>query len=125
MAGSVEPGGDGLGQPVIFYYFGLPGYTVGAAFGVSQVDPHDRFVASMMGSLLGLGAGGGLVAMTGNPYFVLACPIASVALAVWLSEDSRNRLGEPTSNPSEVPGFSIGLEPSPRGCLSAVATLRF
>ena len=125
MAGSVEPGGDGLGQPAVFYSFGLLGYTLGAGFGVSQVDPHDLFVASMIGSLLGLGAGSGLVAITGIPYFVFACPIASVALAVWLSEASRNRLPKSTSNPPEVPGFTIGLEPSPGGRLSAVVKLGF
>ena len=125
MAGSVSAGGDGLGQPVIFYFFGLLGYTVGTAVGVSQVDPHDRFVPSLMGSLIGSVSGIGLVSMTGNPNALLVCPVASVALAVCLSEGSRNRLAERALKPPEVSRFSISLAPSPRGHLSAVAKLRF
>ena len=125
MAGSVSAGGDGLGQPVVFYFFGLLGYTVGAAIGVSQVDPHDHFVASLMGSLLGSVSGIGLASMTGSHSALLVCPIASVALAVRLSEGSRNRLAKRTLKPPEVSRFSIGLEPSPKGHLSAVAKLHF
>lgn len=125
MAGSVSAGGDGLGQPVVFYFFGLLGYTVGAAIGVSQVDPHDHFVASLMGSLLGSVSGIGLASMTGSHSALLVCPIASVALAVRLSEGSRNRLAKRTLKPPEVSRFSIGLVPSPKGHLLAVAKLHF
>ena len=122
---SIPSGGDGLGQPAVFYFFGLLGYPVGAAVGVSQVDPHDRFVASLMGSLLGNASGFGLAAITGNPYVLLVCPVASVALAVWMSEGSRDRLAESASKPPEVSRFSVGLEPRPRGHLSVIAKLRF
>ena len=125
MAGSVSASGDGLGQPVIFYFFGLLGYTVGTAVGVSQVDPHDRFVPSLMGSLLGSISGIGLVSMTGNRKALLVCPVASVALAVCLSEGSRNRLAERALKPLEFSRFSISLAPIPRGHLSVVTKLRF
>ena len=125
MAGSVSAGGDGLGQPVVFYFFGLLGYTIGTAVGVSQVDPHDRFVPSLMGSLLGSLSGIGLASMAGSHNVLLVCPITSVALAVWMSEGSRNRSAERAFNPPEVSRFSIGLAPSPKGHLSAIAKLRF
>ena len=127
MMGIVSPGADGLGQPVIFYAFGYIGYTVGTAVGVSQVDPHDLFAASLMGSLLGNISGIGLAAITGgNRHVLFVCPVASLALAVWLSEESRNRrLAKLTLKPPEISRFSIGLAPSPRGHLLAVAKLRF
>ena len=126
MAGSViRPGVDGIGQEVVFYFFGWLGYTVGTAVGVSRVDPHDRFISSLMGSLLGNVSGIVLAPITGSPNALLVCPVASVALAVWLSEGSRNRLAERTSKPLEVSRFSIDLGPSLGGHFLAVAKLRF
>ena len=125
MAGNASAGGDGLGQPVGFYFFGLLGYTVGTAIGVSQVDPHDRFVPSLIGSLLGSLPGIGLVSMTGSHNALLICPISSAVLAVWMSEGSRNHSAERAFNPPKVSRFSIGLAPSPKGHLSVIANLRF
>ena len=37
--------------------FGGIGYVIGVPVGVSKVDPHDRFIASLAGSLIGGGVG--------------------------------------------------------------------
>ena len=124
-AGIIGGGPEGLSGPAVLYSFGFLGYMVGTAVGVSRVDPHDLFAASLMGSLLGSVSGIGLVAITRNSNVLLVCPIASVALSVWMSEDSRNRLAERASKPSEARRFSVGLVPNSTGHLSAVATLRF
>ena len=126
MAVGIFGGGpEGLSGPAVLYSFGLLGYMVGTAVGVSRVDPHDLFAASLMGSLLGSLSGIGLAAITKNSNVLLVCPIASVASAVWMSEDSRNRLAERASTFPETRHFSVGLIPAPKRGLSAIATLRF
>ena len=123
--GIIGGGPEGLSGPAVLYSFGLLGYMVGTAVGVSRVDPHDLFAASLMGSLLGSLSGIGLAAITKNSNVLLVCPIASVASAVWMSEDSRNRLAERASTFPETRHFSVGLIPAPKRGLSAIATLRF
>ena len=131
MAVIISPGGDGLGQPVVFPLFGLLGSTVGTAVGVSRVDPadrHDQFVPSLMGSVLGNVTGVGLASMTRNRNALLVCPVVSVVLAVWLSEVSRSRLPEHTSrllgDPPKSPN-SLSVWASPTGHMLAIAKLRF
>ncbi len=120
--GEEDFGGCAIGPAI---YGGLPiGYVAGVAAGVSMLDPHDSFRYSLIGSVTGLGAGIGLAyglePIIGNPFigsFVSSAIIfGPIGLATALSEWSRD--------PPEA-RFSVGLKPSPRGHLSAVASLRF
>lgn len=86
------------------------GYGVGTAGGVSIVDPHDRFVYSLAGSLFGILAGVALD--NGGIGLVFPLPMAILA-----SELSRN--------PPETRHISVNLVPHSTGHLSAVAKLRF
>ena len=88
----------------------LIGYGAGTAVGVSMWDPHDRFIYSLAGSLLGTSVGLALK----SPELMFA---SSLPMAILASELSRS--------PPEARRFSVGLVPSPKGHLSAVATLRF
>ena len=121
----VGGGGDGIGGRAAFYFVGSFGSAVGSAVSVSRVDPHDLFAASLMGSMLGFGAGLGLAYISGNPNAFLISPVFSVASAVWLSEDSRNRSAEITLKPPETCCLSVGLGTDPQRHLLAVAKLRF
>lgn len=113
-------GGDGIGADFfsIFGYF--IGNTVGAAVGVSRVDPHDLFGASLVGSVVGLIGGIGLVGASESELLLPSLLVGPVIGAMLASEWSRSL------NPSDkkLP-FFMNLIPDPRGHLSAVATLRF
>ena len=87
------------------------GYVLGTAFGVSRTDPHDRFMYTLAGSLLGLGAG--LV----SEKTVLLSFILSPPMATFASEWQRNS--------SKKPRISVNLMPDTRRHLSVVVTLRF
>ncbi len=88
----------------------LLGYPVGSAIGVSLVDPHDRFIHSLIGSLLGVGVA---ASATSGINFLVFPPIC----ATLASEMYRS--------PPEAQRFSVNLVPNSNGDLSAVATLRF
>ena len=113
------PGGDegdfcGLGAALAGLFVGGIGYSVGTAIGVSVVDPHDLFIMSLGGSVVGLIGGVWLTSASGALWPSLF--VSPVAFATMMSELSRS--------PSEARRVSIGLMPSPRH-LSMVATLRF
>ena len=94
------------------------GYTAGTAYGVSRIDPHDQFVPSLLGSLLGFGGGIWLTANSGDELWLWpSIFVGPVAFATVMSELSRK--------PLEARRFSVGLFPNPKKGLSAVATLRF
>ena len=94
---------------------GAIGYTVGVPFGVSVLDPHDRFTYSLAGSLIGGAAGLGMLYMSEDIWPALViCPLVGATV---MSEFSREL--------PENRRVSIGLLPGPKGRLSAVATLRF
>ena len=95
--------------------FGSIGYLVGTAVGVSQFDPHDRFIASLGGSVVGLIGGIGLMSV--DDVFWPSIFVGSVAFATMMSEWTRK--------PPEARRFSVGLVPNSKGRLSAVAMLRF
>ena len=88
----------------------LIGYPVGSAIGVSLVDPHDRFIHSLIGSLLGVGVA---TPASSDINFLIFPPI----LATLASELFRS--------PPKARRFSVDLIPNPKRGLSAVATLRF
>ncbi len=90
------------------------GYTVGAAVGVSRMDPHDRFIPVLGGSAAGLLAGVYLTAAKDTLWPALfACPVLT---ATMVSEWFRG--------PPEDSGLSLRLSPHP-GRGFAVAALRF
>ncbi len=92
------------------------GNTVGSAVGVSKVDPHDRFIMSLGGSVVGLIGGIGLTYVSGGALwpslFVSPAVGATVMSELW-------------RKPPEARRFSVDLVPNPKRGLSAVATLRF
>ena len=111
------PGGEGFGAPVVFALGWAFGSIAGTAYGVSHLDPYDRFTMALFGSLLGsvVGiwasdfSGSGLSGV--SPLFV--CPAIGATIT---SELSRS--------PPEPRRLSIGLMPGP-GALSMIATLHY
>lgn len=90
-------------------------YSLGTAIGVSKIDPHDRFIASLGGSVVGLIGGIGLTSISKVLFpSLLVGPIIGATLA-----------SELWRKPPQARRISVGLIPDPRGSLSAVATLRF
>ena len=114
------PGGNegdlcGLGRVAGALLFGTTGYTVGAAAGVSRVDPHDRFIPVLGGSAAGLIAGVYLTAAKDTLWPALfACPVLTATLASeWLRDPPEDGL------------LSFGLSPTPGRGFAAAAALRF
>ena len=95
--------------------FGSIGYLVGTAVGVSKFDPHDRFIASLGGSVVGLIGGIGLISI--DEVFWPSIFVGSVAFATVMSEWTRK--------PPKTRPISVSLVPTLGGRLSAIATLRF
>ena len=95
---------------------GTFGLIAGTAYGVSRIDPHDRFFFPLLGSLMGLGAGIWLTA-NGEGELWPSIFVGPVAFATMMSELSRK--------PPQTRRISVGLVPNSNGNLSAVATLRF
>ena len=90
-------------------------YSLGTAIGVSKIDPHDRFIASLGGSVVGLIGGIGLTSISEVLFpSLLVGPIIGATI---MSERSRK--------PPQARRISVDLIPDPRGRLSAIATLRF
>ena len=94
---------------------GWVGYLVGVPIGMNQMDPHDRFTYSLVGSLIGGAASLPLLYIEEDLWPALF--IAPFVGAAIMSEFSREL--------PENRRVSIGLLPSPKGRLAAVATLRF
>ena len=117
LLGSAGLGQDGIGGPFVFAVGWLPGSMLGTAYGVSHLDPYDRFAMALFGSFLGSVVGLWASDSSGSgwsdllPLFL--CPAAGATIA---SEFSRS--------PPKSGGLSIGLIPGP-GALSMVATLHY
>ena len=101
-------------------FVGSIGYSIGTAVGVSRVDPHDLFGASLIGSVVGLVGGIGLMSASESELLFPSLFIGPIVGATLASEWSRSL------NPSDkkLP-FFMNLVPDSRGRLAAVATLRF
>ena len=98
-----------------FVVGGTIGYTVGVPFGVSVLDPHDQFMYSFAGSLIGGAAGIALTRAEEELWpSLLICPLVGATI-----------LSELTRKSPEARRVSVGLLPGPKGRVSAVATLRF
>ena len=116
LLSTVDLGPDGIGANFAFLVGWLPGSILGTAYGVSHLDPYDRFSMALFGSLLGSVAGIWGTDFSGSrwldawPLFV--CPAAGATIT---SELSRN--------PPEPRRLSIDLMPGPGGHLTMVVTL--
>ena len=112
--------GDALGVAGVYaaVYNWWVGYTIGAAVGVTAVDPHDHFMTSLAGGVVGAAVGTvpGDVLYGGNsalwPLFI--CPLVGATIG---SELGRRYF--------EHPRFIIGLTPVPNRRPSANITLQF
>ena len=98
------------------------GYTAGTAVGVSLVDSHDKFIVSLLGSMVGV-AGGYRLSVKAEDFWPFV--VSSSVMATLASELSRTDYLPPIFMSRKPRLFSVGLVPSPKGHLSAVATLRF
>ena len=98
------------------------GWVLGIPIGVSMLEPNDRFIHTLGGSLGGLVTSGLLTIMSAGALWpsMIVAPIVGATLA---SEWSRHP--ELSRKPLEPRRFSLGLASDRRGGLSAVATLRF
>ena len=97
-----------------FFICGWYGYVVGLPIGMNRIDPHDRFIYSLAGSLIGGAASLALTDSKEEFWTLIICPLASTAI-----------MSELFRKPPENRRVSIGLFPGPKGRVSAVATLRF
>lgn len=98
------------------------GWVLGTPIGVSMLEPNDRFIHTLGGSLGGLVTSGWLTIMSAGTLWP-SMVVAPVIFATLASEWSRH--AELSRRPLEPPRFSLGLAPDRRGGLSAVSTLRF
>ena len=98
------------------------GYTAGTAAGVSLVDARDKFIVSLLGSMVGVAGGYRLSQKTEDlwPFVVSSSVMATLA-----SELSRTDYLPPIFMSRKPRLFSVGLVPNSTGHLSAIATLRF
>ncbi len=91
------------------------GYLAGVFWGVSWVDPHDQFIGTLGGTLIG-GATGIVMTSSKEELWpsILIGPIIGATI-----------MSKFTRKPPESRRFSVGLAPNSDGKLSAIATLRF
>ena len=98
------------------------GWALGAPIGVSMLEPNDRFIHTLGGSLGGFVTCGLFTMVSGGALWP-SMIVAPVIFATLASEWSRH--AELSRKPLEPRRFSLGLAPDFQGALSAVATLRF
>ena len=116
LLSTVDLGPDGFGAPLVVVVGWFPASILGTAYGVSHLDPHDRFSMALFGSLLGSVAGIWASDFSGSSWSgglpLLVCPAIGATIA---SELSRT--------PPKPGRLSIDLMPGPGGHLSMVVTL--
>ena len=109
----------GWGKVGVFMIGASAGYIIGCPLGMSAVDPDDRFLNTLAGSLLGAGVGvliGSVTSRNVGASFIFASPIGATIGLIIMSE---------RSNPLRSRRFSIGLAPDRNGNLSVTATAQF
>ena len=114
---------EGFGAGLVLDFTVAFGYPVGAAIGVSLVDPHDRFILSLAGSAAGFMVG----ALIPRTQIYQFSPFRWDVVWNWFAGPlvGATIMSEWCRNPLESPRFSVGLKPDTRGNLSAVASWRF
>ena len=115
-------GKDGLCIDVGTLIGASTGWVLGAPIGVSMLEPNDRFIHTLGGSLGGLVTSGLFTMVSGGALWP-SMIVAPVIFATLASEWSRH--AELSRKPPEPRRFSLGLAPDFQGGLSAVATLWF
>ena len=113
---------DGLCIDVGAFIGASTGWVLGAPIGVSMLEPNDRFIHTLGGSIGGFVTCGLFTMVSGGALWP-SMIVAPVIFATLASEWSRH--AELSRKPPEPRRFSLGLAPDRRGGLSAVATLRF
>ncbi len=97
-----------------FFIGGWYGYVVGLPVGMNRIDPHDRFIYSLAGSLIGGAASLALTDSKDEFWTLIICPLVGTAI-----------MSEVFRKPPDGRRVSIGLLPGPKGRVSAVVTLQF
>ncbi len=97
-----------------FFILGWYGYVVGLPVGMNRIDPHDRFIYSLAGSLIGGAASFALTDSKDEFWTLIICPLVGTAI-----------MSEVFRKPPDGRRVSIGLLPGPKGRVSAVVTLQF
>ena len=98
------------------------GWVLGVPIGVSMLEPNDRFIHTLGGSVGGFVTCGLFTMVSGGALWP-SMIVAPVIFATLASEWSRR--AKLSRKPLEPRRFSVGLAPDRRGGLAAVATLRF
>ena len=98
------------------------GWVLGVPIGVSMLEPNDRFIHTLEGSLGGFVTCGLFTMVSGGALWP-SMIVAPVIFATLASEWSRH--AKLSRKPLEPRRFSVGLSPDRRGGLLTVAALRF
>ncbi len=105
---------------------GSTGWVFGAPIGVSMVEPNDRFIHTLGGSLGGVIACG-LLTLVSDGKLAPSLIVAPIVFSTVASEWSRNGELSPKSleDPDQDYRFSLGIMPISEGNFAMVLTHRF
>ena len=118
-----EPGvDDTFGGMEAFFIGMMVGGTVGFPLGVTAVDPYDSLPATLLAGVIPATVGVILLRF-GLDHPMLG--LTGLSLVYVIPQFSALMVSEGWRKPSEDRRTSFGIAPSPKGGLSAVATLRF
>ena len=113
---------DGLCLDIGAFIGASTGWALGVPIGVSVLEPNDRFIHTLGGSLGGFVTCGLFTMVSGGalwPSMIVAPIIGATLASEW------SRYAQLSRKPPEPRRFSLGLAPDRRGGLLTVATLRF
>ena len=122
-AEDMSGGGDPFAGVAAFYYGMIVGGTVGFPLGVTAVDPYDSLPATLLAGVIPGTVGVILLRFGLDPIPIRR--LTGLSLVYVIPQFSALMVSEGWRNPPEDRRTSFGLAPSPKGGLSAVATLRF
>ena len=114
-------GGDVLGLNEVYsaVYNWWIGYTIGAAVGVTAVDPHDRFIMSFAGSIVGAAVGTLPGDVIWGDYWRDYSPLFPLFISPLVGATIGSELWRQSPEDSRI---TIGLKPDWRGCTFAVVS---